>query len=456
MGVVSSNKTINTSSIGCDGSLRVTLAFTAAPDIASNPTDIVLVLDRSGSMSGTPLSDMKLGANTFIDIIDESTDGSQDGQIGGGSRIGIVSFATTAVANTQLITSVADLKTAVDGLMANGQTNHADAFTQAINLFDPSSQNAKVIVMFTDGNTTVGAPPAPVAEQAKSQGIVIYCIGLVGSDGVDVATLNEWASDPDSTHVAVTPTSADLEELFEDLAANISKPGATDIVIDEVVNDDFSITNLETPNFGDANIVNANTIHWEIDQLGVTSTESAVLQFDIQHTAQTSGTKQVNASVTYNDAEGNVVTFPNPEVTVNCCDPDFQVECPTPIDFTADDCNATIDYDLGENELEGVGRIVTLSTTIRRVCPGKRVALAVSLAELDDEGNEYERGLKTYTIPAHSCTGCQDVNVSNIKFVLPEDISVGTCNTMCCQRSLRARVISHYIDSGSICEDDQQ
>ena len=46
----------------------MTLALTAAPDIISNPTDIVLVLDRSGSMAGAPLASMKAGAKTFIDI----------------------------------------------------------------------------------------------------------------------------------------------------------------------------------------------------------------------------------------------------------------------------------------------------------------------------------------------------------------------------------------------------
>ena len=86
MGVTNSNKVINTDRILCDGSLRVTLALTAAPDIISNPTDIVLILDRSGSMTGAPLAAMKLGAKTFIDLIDEATDGSQDGQIGSGRK----------------------------------------------------------------------------------------------------------------------------------------------------------------------------------------------------------------------------------------------------------------------------------------------------------------------------------------------------------------------------------
>ena len=43
MGVPNSNKVVNTSQIDCDGTLRVTLALTAAPDNSSNPTDITLV-----------------------------------------------------------------------------------------------------------------------------------------------------------------------------------------------------------------------------------------------------------------------------------------------------------------------------------------------------------------------------------------------------------------------------
>lgn len=53
MGVTNSNKQINVDRIDCEGSLKVTIALTAAPDISANPTDIVLVLDRSGSMAGS-------------------------------------------------------------------------------------------------------------------------------------------------------------------------------------------------------------------------------------------------------------------------------------------------------------------------------------------------------------------------------------------------------------------
>ena len=244
MGITNSNKQIDTLQIGCDGTLKVTLALSAAPDIASNPTDIVLILDRSGSMAGSPLANMKSGADTFIDIIDEATDSTQDGTIGSGSRIAIVSFADNATADTQLITSVADLKAAVNALTAGGSTNHADAFATAAGLFDPMSSNAKVMVMFTDGKTTSGIPPAPVAAAARAAGIIIYCIGLIGADGIDVSVLNDWATDPDASHVAVTPDDSELEELFADLAANISKPGATNIIINEIIHSDFTIVSI--------------------------------------------------------------------------------------------------------------------------------------------------------------------------------------------------------------------
>ncbi len=453
MGVTNSNKVINMEQIDCDGSLKVTLALTAAPDIVSNPTDIVLVLDRSGSMAGSPLENMKTGAKTFIDIIEEATDGTADGEIGSGSRIGIVSFASTAVDNTQLITSVDTLKNAVDGLVANGSTNHADAFTKAMQLFDPMSSSQKVIVMFTDGNTTIGDPPSPVAAEARSQGIIIYCIGLVGSDGVDINTLNDWATDPDASHVAVTPDEAELEELFAELAANISKTGATNIVIDEKVNPDFNITSILPPNKGTATMVDSNTLKWSIPELGVTASESAVLEFYIRHISQTQGTKLVNESITYSDTEGNVVVFPAPTVTVDCTVVVNPEECPVPVDLTVQDCSDSVLMDLGDTYLESQGRIIQIDVTIKDVCPEKRVALAVILTEVDENGMEYQRGMKTVTIPAHSYPTCRDILVKCIKFVVPEDLDVSGDGpvTMCNPRQFKARFIAHNIDTDYSC-----
>ncbi len=437
----------------CDGSLKVTLALSASPDISSNPTDIVLVLDRSGSMAGSPLANLKAGAKTFIDIIDEATDSSQDGNIGSGSQIGIVSFAGTAVADTQLITSVATLKSAVDSLTAGGSTNHADAFAKATQLFDPLSTNAKVIVMFTDGKTTAGPPPAPVAAAARASGVIIYCIGLIGSDGIDINDLNDWATDPDASHVAVTPDDAELEDLFKDLAANISKTGATNIVIDEVVNPDFIITSVTPPTRGSAMMIDSNTLQWKIQELGVSANEGASLEFYIKHIAQDPGEKLVNQSVTYSDNEGNVVVFPTPSVTVECGIVVNPEPCPIPVDLTIDGCQDSVVINVGDTYLESLGRILQLDVTVKNVCPGKRVALAVILTEVGHNGVEYQRGMKAFTIPAHNYPSCRNVLVKCIKFVLPEDLDVsgGKPEAICNSRKFRVRFIAHNIDTDYQC-----
>ena len=452
MGVTNSNKQISTQYIECDGTFEVLLALTAAPDIVSHPTDIVLILDRSGSMAGSPLANMKTGAKTFIDIIDEATNGAADGNIGGGSRIGIVSFAGTARQDTQLITSVEELKDAVDALQADGQTNHADAFTKATELFGPQSQSAKVMVMFTDGKTTAGAPPAPIAAAARAAGIVIYCIGLLGADGMDVNVLNDWATDPDTSHVAVTPDEADLEQLFADLAENISKPGATNIVINERINPDFVITSVLPPDKGTATMVNSTTIRWNIPELGTTANEGAALEFYIRHTAVTSGTKQINSSVSYEDTEGNAVTFPDPPVSVDCGTIIYPDPCPAPIDITLGGCQDSVTVDLGDVFLERQGSIVELDLRLRNVCPGKRVGLAVVLTEVDCNGREYQRGMRTVTVPAHNYSSCRDIRVNCLRFVLPGDINVSDCGpSMCQDRFLRARVFANTLDTDFRC-----
>lgn len=452
MGITISNKQVSTTQISCGGSFQVTFSLTAEPDITENPTDIVLILDRSGSMAGSAIANLKNGAKAFIDIIDSATDGTQDGQIGGGSRIGIVSFATTATQDTQLITSVADLKAAVDALTADGFTNHADAFTQALELFDLTSTNAKVMVMFTDGFTTAGPNPTPITTAIKAQGISIYIIGLSGNGGIDVQALNDWSSDPDSAFVAITPDDAELEDLFEDLAENIVNPGATNIVLTDQISSCFRITSVSMPTKGTASLIDSNTVRWNIDELGVTTSEGAALIFTVQHNGVCSGSIPVNASVTYTDDQGNIVNFPNPEVEADCDIVIIPEGCPVPVDIAVSGCSDAIEFDAGDLSLDSLGRIVHLDVTLLNICPNRRVALAITLNEVDDEGNEYKRGFKTLTVPAHTNSTCRDVTIRCVKFVLPESLDVSnTTTSMCNTRNFVARCFANYIDYDFEC-----
>lgn len=452
MGITNSNKELSTDRISCGETFKVTLSLTAEPSIVSNPVDVVLILDRSQSMAGTPLANLKKGALKFIEILDESTDGSQDGQIGGGSRIGIVSFATTATQDTQLITSVQQLNQAVNNLMAGGRTNHEDAFTKALDLFDPASTNEKILVMFTDGVTTQGGDATPITNAAKAAGVTIYVIGLSGNGGIDEQALKDWASDPDSAFVAITPDDEKLEELFEDLAQNISKPGAKNIVITDEVDECFRIVSLNSPTKGTASLLDARTVEWKIAELGVYGSEGAALEFFVEHVGPCSGLVEANSQISYDDDDDNVVRFPSTFIEVDCGTIICPEGCPEPIDVAIGGCEDVVEYDAGLLGLDSPGRILELDVTVKDVCPNRRVALAVILNEVDDEENEHKRGLKTITVPAHFRQNCTDIRVRCIRFVLPEDLDVsGDTDAICNERKFKARFIAHYIDNDFDC-----
>lgn len=446
MGLNLASKTIDKNIISCGEDFLVTLSLSASPSIQDNPVDIVLILDKSGSMTGVPLTEMKTAAKTFIDIIDESTDGGLNGLIGNGSNIGIVSFSTDATKDVGLTTNTNTLKNAIDLITAGGNTNHADAFKKAIELFNPLSQNNKVVIMFTDGTTTIGTDPLIDAELAKSMGITIYCIGLTGANGVDVTALNSWASAPISTHVSIAPNPEDLVGLFEDLASNISKPGATNIVIDEVLNDDFNIIEILPASVGNASLINNTSLRWVINELGKTKDEGAILTFKVSYLGQSSKVTNINKSITYVDTEGNIANFGNPEITINCSKVVIVNPCPEAKNVDFGGCQDYLEYDLGDYSLSDLGRILELSINIKNVCPNKKVAVAITLNEINNLNTEIKKAMKILSIPAHTSTVCEDIKLKNIKFVLPEEDGL-----LCSERKFVARVLANYINNNPIC-----
>ena len=270
-----------------------------------------------------------------------------------------------------------------------------------------------------------------------------------------MAALNEWATDPDASHVAVTPDTGDLEELFKDLAANISKTGATNIVIDEKLNADFRIIQILTPSKGSATQTDARSLRWEIPQLGVTANEGASLEFYIRHVGKNGGKKAVNESIVYQDSEGNVVVFPDPTVTVDCDVVVYPEACPEPVELAVGNCQDAIRMDAGDVYLSSLGRIIQVDARVKNVCPGRRVALAVILTEVDENGAEYQRGMKTVTIPAHDHSACRDVLVKGITFVVPEDLDVSedSEDAICNARNFRVRLLANNIDTDYRCRE---
>ena len=312
-GSVTGNKTVASSDINCDGSTTVTVTLNGQTGLAGDPEDIMLVLDRSGSMGGQPLADLKTAASLFVDIIDEATDGSLDGVIANGSRVGVVSFATSASVDVGLTADANDVKAAISGLAAGGGTNHEDAISMAqaeLAVSEPS--NSKQMLIFTDGQTTAGGDPDDDAAAARAAGTEIFAIGL---GDVNVAQLNEWATNPDSSHVFIAPSSSDLQAIFQAIGAAIVVPAGTNITVVDTVTSHFAVSGAAVSR----GVLNqaGNVLTWTINEL---RTESVTLTYTITHDAtQPGGVEAVNSSITYSDAEGHVVSFPSPTVNVRGC-----------------------------------------------------------------------------------------------------------------------------------------
>lgn len=169
----------------------------------------------------------------------------------------------------------------------------------------------------------------------------------------------------------MTPDAADLEELFAELAANISKPGATNIQIKEKLTGDFELVDIDPPATGTAIITGVRSLMWNIESLGTTASESAALHFTVRHVGASSGELYVNESIEYSDTEGNEVKFPDPTIEVDCGRTEYPDPCPEPREVRADRCEDHVMAELGDLYIASPGRIVELGLTLKAVWPAQ-------------------------------------------------------------------------------------
>ncbi|MDD3931866.1 MAG: FctA domain-containing protein, partial [Eubacteriales bacterium] len=107
-------------------------------------SDIVLVIDRSGSMRGSKLTNAKNAALEFVDVLLPSTS----------TRIAVVSFAGEVTTNQALTNNATNLNSAINGLYANGGTFTQAAMRQAAAILANSTATYKNIVLLSDGEPT--------------------------------------------------------------------------------------------------------------------------------------------------------------------------------------------------------------------------------------------------------------------------------------------------------------
>lgn len=211
------------------------------------PSDIMLVLDRSGSMAADgglppePLESAKQAAKSFVKLVR-----SQD-------LLGFFSYATNPSAPIEQILSanlnavsdsIQSVKMGEDGVQ---YTNMGEAFNTALQELTSERHREdarKVMVFLTDGDVTRPVNPETgladreyaakyaldMAKKAKDVDVIIYTIGFgdffkADNEAVarDVDLIRNLASDKDKYFEA--PTIKDLERVYGEIAGSICEVG---------------------------------------------------------------------------------------------------------------------------------------------------------------------------------------------------------------------------------------
>lgn len=202
--------------------LNVTGKRSSTSQTVSQPVDIALVLDNSGSMaccmSGRKpfyshpcrgrdparSAALKAAVTAFLDGVDRQnkTIANDDNKV----QVSLVSFAGFASTLSGLTPDVTTLKTKVNSLKPKGTTNTADGFSEAKSTLDKDTRtNAiKYVVFFTDGvpttystfNSTIANETLMTAKQLKDANVGVYSVGIFSGADTSVTSCSrrsEWS-----------------------------------------------------------------------------------------------------------------------------------------------------------------------------------------------------------------------------------------------------------------------
>ncbi len=169
---------------------------------------VVLVLDTSSSMFGTPFANAQRAARTFVENLRD-----QD-------QIALIAFSSDPVLVQDYTTDKAALIAAIDSLQAGGVTALYDAALEGVELSVASPTTRHVVVLFSDGYEDRGSEVAnrrSAIDAAAELGTTIYTIGY-GS--VDINYLSALAENTGG-QFEIAPSVDQLVPIFDELATRL-------------------------------------------------------------------------------------------------------------------------------------------------------------------------------------------------------------------------------------------
>lgn len=286
--------------LGASTGVTLTLAARCPSSTRVIGADIVLIMDRSGSMAGAKLAAAQGAARSFAELLDVRY-----------HRLGLVSFGDGATVDVPLTDRVSAVMDGLGRLSPAGGTNLAAALDGAWRhlLGFGRGEALPVMVLLTDGNhTDPTTDPVAVAVAARNGGAQIYGIGL----GEDVRADLLEAITGDAGRYFYAPGPSELYPIYSQILRLVLASLAGNLIVDDELAAEMR---LVEGSVDPAGLVGGGHVRWGRSLLpasGVTFTYRVVPQLP--------GCMPVNqrAVADYTDADGvnRRFVFPVPTVCV--------------------------------------------------------------------------------------------------------------------------------------------
>ncbi len=176
--------------------------------LSAGELEVVLLMDTSGSMAGTPLAASKQAAKAFLAAVPT------------GIRVAVVGFGSQPVLVSPSSQDRTAAAAAIDALQAQGETALYDAIVAASNQFVNSRSSQRAIVLLSDGGDTTSRATIEVAASSLSGARTsLHAIELLAGRGN--ANLQRLASSSQGQVVAASDPSA-LAGIYAQLASQLT------------------------------------------------------------------------------------------------------------------------------------------------------------------------------------------------------------------------------------------
>lgn len=171
---------------------------------------VVLLVDTSGSMRGTPLKDAKAAATRFV------------GALGQGAQVAIIAFSDKPHIVAPFTDSRSALNGAIGTLSAGGETALYDGLASSAQLVAPlqSSSRTSIVILSDGGDTVSSAKLSQVLSRFKGLNTPVYAVALKSKD-YNPSALGLLTSSTNG-HLVSASDSQQLAQLFQGIAKEIS------------------------------------------------------------------------------------------------------------------------------------------------------------------------------------------------------------------------------------------